>query len=298
MKKTLLLTTAILALLGLSLYGQDEGGGYGTSGGDLTLSVLFGRGNYLNYGSVPSAPGSNNNWTVYGQSPYNNTVESNSNPVGNIVGAETRLFLTSKLALNLSGGAILRNTPSVQNIEYYYMEVYEGYIGDLTLGNDPSTSNQVWIPHYGSVEADNTYESNGNLGLEYHFTSQRFNRVSPYLGLTFNYYYSRKTMYDPSVYYQEDYYVAGTGETDVLIYDIGRRSTIIQGMGGQLVAGVDLYIFPGAYFGVATRPASYLYTWNDKIPGPGLEHLQAETHTVSFFAQTYLKIGFIIGKLY
>lgn len=297
MKKLLILSIAVLSCLSLSTYAQDDGGGYGSSAGDITFSILLGRGNYLNYGSVPSAPGSSYNWTVYGQAPYANVVDANDNYIGNIVGGEARYFITSRIAVNLSGGAILRNTPAKQNIQYFYLDVEDGYVGDLEQGNDPATSNQGWIPHYGSVEADNRFETNGNLGVEYHFPSSRFNRLSPYAGLNFNYYYSRRSVYNPSIYYQTNYYVAGTGETDVLIYDIGIRSAVTQGMGAQLVAGIDVYLLPGVYLGVVTRPASYLYTWNDKIPAPGLESLQAESHTLSFFAQTFFKVGFIIGSL-
>lgn len=303
MKKYLILTIALLACISFATYSQDEDSGFdsaeessefGAKAGDITGAILFGRGNFLSYGVPPSAPGSNGNWTVYGAPPYANTVNANSNAITNIVGGEVRYFITDRIAVNLSGGAIIRNTPDLQNVQYFYIDPSYSSV-DLIPGNDPATSNQGWIPQYGSVVADNRIETNVNLGGEYHFPSPRFNRLFPYVGATVNYYYSRRSVYDPSVYYSS--YSAGTGGTDVLVYDIGVRSAIVKGIGAQAVAGIDLYLIPGVYVGLSTRPVSYLYIRDDKIPGPGLESLKAETHTWSFFAQTFVKVGFILGKL-
>jgi len=305
MKKYLLLTIVLLAGLSLATYAQDEDSGFdgakessefGAKAGDITGAILFGRGNFLDYGSVPNAPGNYSNWTVYGQAPFANTIDANYNTLTNIVGGEVRYFITDRIAVNLSGGAIIRNAPDLQNVQYFYIDPYSV---DLIPGNDPSTSNQGWIPQYGSVVADNSIETNINLGGEYHFPSPRFNRLFPYLGANFNYYYSRRSMYDPSVYYSTNYIFGsdGTGGTDVLVYDIGVRSAIVKGIGAQTVAGIDLYLIPGIYVGLSTRPVSYLYIRDDKIPGPGLESLKSESHTWSFFAQTFIKVGFILGKL-
>lgn len=298
MKKYLILTIVLLAGLSLATYAQDENSGseFGAKAGDITGAILFGRGNFLEYGSVPSAPGSNSNWTVYGQAPFANTVSSDNNYFTNIIGGEVRYFITDRIAVNLSGGAIIRNAPDLQNVQYFYTNPYST---DLIPGNDPATSNQGWIPQYGSIVADNSIETNVNLGGEYHFPSPRFNRLFPYVGAAVNYYYSRRSQYDPSVYYSSNYIYGsgGTGGTDVLVYDIGVRSAIVKGIGAQAVAGIDLYLIPGVYVGLSTRPVSYLYTQNGKIPGPGLESLKAESHTWSFFAQTFVKVGFILGKL-
>ncbi|MBA7540795.1 hypothetical protein ES705_33098 [subsurface metagenome] len=296
MRKYLILTIALMAGLSFATYAQDEDSGseFGTKAGDITGAILFGRGNFLSYGSVPAAPGSNSNWTVYGQTPYANTVNANDNTLTNIIGGEVRYFITNRIAVNLSGGAIIRNTPDLQNVQYFYIDQSYSPV-ELIPGNDPATSNQGWIPQYGSVVADNSIETNINLGGEYHFPSPRFNRLFPYVGAAVNYYYSRRSEYDPSVYYS--YGTTGTGGTNVLVYDIGVRSAIVNGIGAQAVAGIDLYLIPGVYVGLSTRPVSYLYIQNNKIPGPGLETLKAESHTWSFFAQTFVKVGFILGKL-
>lgn len=306
MKKYLILTIALLAGINISTYAQDEendgtaseaeetesSDALGAKAGDITGSILFGRGSFLSYGSVPSAPGSTTNWTVYSSVPTAN-ISANSNSASNIIGGEARYFITDLIAVNLSGGAIIRNTPELQNVQYFYINPSSST--GLTSGNDPSTSNQTWVPHYGSVVADNTIEANINAGGEYHFPSKRFNRLFPYLGANVNYYYSQRAMYDPSIYYQTS--TNGTGDTDVLVYDIGVRSSKVQGIGGQAVAGIDIYIVPGIFVGLSTRPVSYLYVWTDQNPGPGLESLQAKSSTWSFFSQTFIKVGFILGSL-
>ena len=310
MKKYIILSIALLAGISFTAYAQDEesgsdateesedSGALGHKEGDITGAILFGRGSFLSSGSVPSAPGSSStNWTVPGQVPYAN-VSVNGSSASNMIGGEGRYFITDIIAVNISGGAVMRNNPALQNVQYFW--VNPGSSTGLGIGNDPSTSNQSWVPHYGSVVQNNSIEANVNVGGEYHFPSKRFKRLFPYLGANFNYYYSRQSVYDPTVYYGQNSSsnpIPGSGGTDVLIYDIGVRTAEIQGMGGQMVAGIDVYVAPGIFLGLSTRPVSYLYTWSTKIPAPGLESLQAEAHTWSLFTQTFLKVGFIIGDL-
>ena len=55
---------------------------------------------------------------------------------------------------------------------------------------------------------------------------------------------------------------------------------------------VDYFLMEGFYFGVEIKPVNYLYTYNAKKPGPGLEILDAKSNTFSFFTQPFLKLGF------
>lgn len=237
--------------------------------GDFSGAVLFGRGNFLNSGiSVPSS--ANYNWTVSGQAPYNNTVDPNFNDVNNIVGLEMRYFLKTNIALKLSGGAILRNTPDVGNIP--------GYI-------DGTSNSAAWIPAYQAVVADNQVDVNINLGGEYHFAT-KYNRMSPYAGLTIPFYYGRRSLYDPTI---ND---ALSPSDPLYIVDVGVRHAELFGFGAQAVIGVDYYLMEGFYFGFESKPVSVVYAYNRKFPAPGLESLDAENTSFSFFSQTFLKIGF------
>ena len=237
--------------------------------GDFSGAVLFGRGNFLNSGLVvPSSP--NYSWSVPGTAPYNNTIDPNSNDVNNIVGLEMRYFLTTNIALKLSGGAIIRNTPAVGNVP--------GFI-------DGTANNAAWIPAYQAVVASNDSDVNINLGGEYHFAT-KYNRMSPYAGLTIPYYYGRRSLYDPTINDALD------PSDPLYIVDVGVRHAELVGFGVQAVIGVDYYLMEGFYFGFESKPVSYVYSYNRKFPAPGLESLEAENTTVSFFSQTFLKIGF------
>jgi len=308
MKKYLILTLALLAGISLTTYAQDEDSGstateeaedsesLGAKAGDITGSILFGRGSFLSYGSLPPAPRNNTNWTVSGAPPTAN-VSVNGSSATNMIGGEGRYFITDKIAATISGGAVIRNTEPLQNVQYYYTIPSNN---DLIDGNDRTTSNQTWVPQYGSVVADNRVEANVNVGGEYHFPSSRFKRLFPYLGVNFNYYYSSISQYDPTIDY---YYTSnpnnetGTGGTNVLVYDIGVRSSVVQGYGAQAVAGIDIYLVPGIFVGLSTRPVSYLYVTNVQTPAPGLENRESASQTWSIFSQTFIKVGFILGDL-
>lgn len=270
----------MLAVMLGSVYAQEpekkeEEPSFLPKAGDFTGAILFGRGNFLNSGLVapplPNYSGSTPTWTIPGSAPFNNTVGAdNSNSVNNIVGVEARYFFTDKIALKLSGGAIIRNTPAQNNLP-----------GVL----DPNGPNAAWIPAYNAIVADNQADVNINIGGEYHFITKN-KRLSPYVGLTVPIYYGRRSQYDPTI---DD-----TKQPDDpgYIVDVGVRHAQLVGYGLQAVGGVDYYLMEGLYFGFEIKPISYVYSYTSTIPAPGLEPMKADNHTWSFFAQTFLKIGF------
>lgn len=254
---------------GTTSEGSGKAAGYAPVAGDFSGAILFGRGNFLNVTADEMTPVAGMSWTVPGTAPYLNTTETNDNSISNIVGAEVRYFLMDNIALKLSGGAILRNTPARTNAP--------GVI-------DANAPNSAWIPAYEAVKNDNRSDININLGGEYHFAS-KYSRLFPYAGLTIPFYYARRTMYDPTISFDVD------GD-DFQIVDVGHRHVETIGFGAQAVTGVDYYLLEGLYFGFELKPVSYVYAYSNKIPGPGLETLQADTHTFSFFSQVFMKIGF------
>ena len=279
MKKYNIIAVMLLSILGITVNAQEQEAstGHTPEAGDFSAAVLFGRGNFLNWGMdfmIPVAPGSGPTWTVPGTAPYNNTVDPNSNDVSNIVGMEIRYFLSTNMALKISGGGIIRNTPARANMP--------GFI-------DPEAPNATWIPAYAAVEADNSMDMNANLGFEKHF-STKYDRLFPYLGVTVPFYYSRKSMYDPTIGYLME--IDEDGTINEFVVDIGTRHVEMIGFGGQLVFGVDYYLQEGLYFGFEAKPASYVYAYNLKFPAPGLEAGEADNHTFSFFSQTFVKLGF------
>lgn len=275
MKKIAIVVLTLLTIGGC-VFAQDNGTGNSTgfspSAGDMSVSLLFGRGNFLNAGlTVPGLPTAG--WTVPGTAPYANMVDPNENPVTNIVGAEVRYFVAANFALKLSGGAIMRNTPAQANVP--------GYI-------DTTTPNGTWIPAYAAVEADDRVDANANLGAEWHFAT-KYSRLYPYLGVTVPFYYSRRSMYNPTIIYPDP---NDPDADDQVTLDIGTRTAEIVGFGGQFVAGVDYYLMEGMYFGFELKPVSYVYAYSNKVAAPGLESAKADNSTLSFFSQTFIKVGF------
>lgn len=273
MKKITILAALLLGMLG-GVYAQDSNSSsadYAPAAGDLSGAILFGRGNFLNSGLiVPRSPSPYGWQSVSGASPQNNTVGTDNNSVGNIVGAELRYFLQQNIAIKLSGGAILSNAPARGNSPAVVMEGTDG--------------NTVVVPAYDAVVADNSADINVNLGGEYHFSS-KYSRLYPYAGVTLPFYYSRKSLYDPTI-------VDGDGNSNPFIVDAGTRHAEIVGFGAQAVGGVDYYLLEGLYFGFEIKPVSYVYSYSTKVAAPGLGGLQADNHSVSFFSQTFLKVGF------
>lgn len=283
MKKYTILAWMLLVSLGC-VYAQDattttttttttgsgDAADYAPAAGDISAAILFGRGNFLNSGlSVPSI--ANPSWSVPGTAPYNNTIDPNSNDITNMVGAEVRYFLMDNIALKLSGGAILRNTKAQANVP--------GFI-------DSNSNNATWIPAYAATPADNRADININLGGEYHFTS-KYSRLFPWAGLTIPFYYSRQSVYDPTIIYPE----SGSSD-DIDILDIGVRSAEIVGFGAQIAGGVDYYLLEGMYVGFEIKPVSMVYAYQVKSPGPGLEAGKADNTSFSFFSQPFFKVGF------
>jgi hypothetical protein len=297
MKRNIILTVLFSAMLG-GLYAQDSlkkaGPSFLPQKGDFSGAILFGRGNFLNSGlqvsqtpsltAVAPTPGSPSglgvtyqyNWYVGGTSPYNNTVQANDNNVTNIIGGELRYFLLDRLALKLSGGAIISNTPARGNVPGFIVTDKDGNV---------TTTAAAWLPAYNAVVADSRSDININLGVEKHF-APKYSKLSPYAGLTVPFFYGRRSQYDPTI---ND---AKNPSDPLFIVDIGVRHAELVGFGLQSVAGLDYYLMEGFYFGFEMKPISYVYSYTTMRPGPGLPVQKAENHSVSFFAQTFLKIGF------
>jgi hypothetical protein len=281
MKKFSLIALTLLGSLGA--YAQDTSttgssgdaaADYAPAAGDFSASLLLGRGNFMNSGldaAVPGVPTSS--WQVPGSAPVNNTVDANSNDVTNMVGVEVRYYLMDDLAVKLSGGAIIRNTPAQTNVP-----------GFINSGDNKA----AWIPAYASVKADNRVETNVNVGAEKIFTT-KYNRVFPYVGVTIPFYYSRQSFYDPTII---DTDPNSSSPSDPDVVDLGVRSAEIVGFGGQIVGGFDFYLFEGMYMGFEIKPVSVVYAYMVKSPGSGLPAGEAQNTTYTFFSQPFLKIGF------
>jgi hypothetical protein len=273
MKKIILL--AMLLSASVLVSAQDDGKmdeGYAPKAGDFTFSMIYGRSNIMNQGlTLPSAPGSNSNWTVLNNSPYANQIDLEANNFTNMVGIETRYYVTDKIATTLSGAVRMDHTPGQVNIP-----------GVISYGSP----NASWIPALASIPEQNSTLMNVNIGAQYLFNT-KVSRVFPYLGLTVPFYYAQTSQYDPAI---SDNINNVQGSN--LTVDLGRRTGEIFGFGVQIAGGIDYYLMDGFYFGFEIRPASWVYAYSASKAGPGLELQQSNTNTFSFFTQPFMKLGF------
>lgn len=269
MKKYIIISALLFCLLP-SVLAQEETAAFGATKGDFSGAVLFGRGSFLVTGlDVPSAPYNNTGWSVSGSAPYLNAVEAGYNDVSNMLGVEGKYYLSNKFALKISGGAIYRGTPSR---------------GNLPSVIDPSAPNSVWIPYYNAVIQDQRIDANLNLGADFIFPSKKYDRIFPFVGFNIPLMYGRRSVFDPTITVNSD--------GSFVIADVGVRHAEIIGFGLQSTAGIDYYLAKGLFMGFEFKPVSYVYAYNRKLPAPGLEVLEADTHTWSLFSQIYFKIGF------
>src|SRR5688572_8923048 len=146
MKKYILSSVMLLSMLGC-VYAQDTGtttnsssaADFAPAAGDISAAIIFGRGNFYDGGlNVTGVP--NTSWTVPGTAPSASVIDGNNNSITNMVGGEVRYFLMDNIALKLSGGAIVRNTPAVHNVP-----------GIIDSGSPVG----AYIPTYQATTADN-----------------------------------------------------------------------------------------------------------------------------------------------
>lgn len=192
------------------------------------------------------------NSDVTGEGPYANDVSANDNSITNMVGAEVKYYTSNKFAITFTGGAILSNTPQRLGVP--------GVPGVL-VGNDAIVA----------VEKANIHFSLGGQWL----LKTKNNRMFPYIGFALPFDYARSSEFDPTP-----------------LVDEGIRHAEITSYGVTAVAGVDYYVVKDVFFGFDIKPISYAYSISTKSPGSGLIASEADTDTVSFFAQFSFKIGF------
>jgi len=241
-------------------------------------AILFGNGVYLANPTAPSSP-SGNDWNVSGEAPVASGISNTDNQLTNMIGAEFRYFVTNKIALKFNGSGIIRNTPAVDNVP--------GTTPATTASVDPASPNASWIPTYNATKMNNSFNVNMSVGAEYHIATTA--KLAPYVAVMVPFSYGRSSEYDPTYNVNVE---AATIDQAVTIADVGVRHTEMVGFGGQFVCGADYNLTESMFIGVEIKPVSYLYAYNTKYPGPGLESRDAATHTVGFFTQPVFKIGF------
>ncbi len=273
MKNILLLTFAFLMLYSFSI-AQDTGGDPTGSGSTkFTVSVMFGKDNFLDGLSVP---GSVTNWSTYGSSfnvanRLKDLVNTEASAI-NMVAIKARAFVTEEIAISLSGGARIVSNPS--------QEFIQGYHPALSVGG-----NATIIPDKVAVPETTDFVFNASVGSEYHFRRGNF---SPFVGIGIPFYYARKSAYDPTYKVEK----VGT-DVNIKITDVGVRISEMFGFGANITAGVDYYLKDNLYFGFEIKPFSFVYAYGSEYPAPGLPAAKSDAFAYGVFSQPFFKLGFV-----
>jgi len=262
--------TLLIALLLFSItsgFAQEEGteetnetNKYAPTKGSFTTALLLGRGAFINEGLILRE----SNGNVSGASPYVNTIDANNNSISNMMGIEGKYFLKDKLAITLTGGAILRHTPASINIP----EVI-------------NLDGETIIPAYNAVVAEDRTDIHITTGLQWYFETKS-QRLLPYLGFGLGFDYARRSVFDPTVTV-----VNGS----VQIENLGAGHVDLTALSVLGVAGIDYFLTENLFIGFATNPVTFNYAFSAKKPGQGLITSEAENYTYSFFGNYAFKIG-------
>lgn len=224
---------------------------------DIVISLLLGRGQFA---SPVFAPASNLG-SVSNPTPQTGVVNGNDNSLLNMIGVEARYFLSSRIAVKLSGAAIFNTTPARES-----------------LSGVPNA-----IPEIEAVSAEERIDLNFIPGVEYHFPVKS-KKLSPYSGLALPIIYGRHSVNNPNITVND----SSSLEGDVF----GARKAAIFGLGSQLYSGVDYYFNNEIYLGAQINILGSTYTTVEKSSGNGFDISQTENVQINFLTQPVIKVGF------
>ncbi len=257
MKKVVLVViVSLLCIQSIIAQNQKSDNNYKPVKGSLTVSLLLGRGTYLESGSAQNLGGNE----INGVAPYYSTLNNNSNSLMNMVGLEGKYFIKDKMALTLTGGVTYRNTPEQINIP--------GVV---------NTDGDVLVPAYNAVVGEDDIDVHVAPGVQWYFELKR-PKLLPYVGLSIPFDYSRSSVFDPTI------------SQDQINYGI--RHVELFGIGVHGVVGLDYYLTEDFFIGFDVKPLTFNYLVNTKKPRPGTLGRKAENYTFSLFSNYVFKLGF------
>ncbi|MDO5986776.1 BT1926 family outer membrane beta-barrel protein [Flavivirga amylovorans] len=258
MKKIFLAIFVLLFSMNMAIAQDKKAIDYRPDKGSFTVSLLLGKGVFLDSGSATSI----GNNVVNGAAPTYTTLSNNNNNLTNMVGVEGKYFLSNKTVLTLTGGVSYRNTPSLINIP----EVRD-------------TTGDLLVPGYSAVLGEDDIDVHVAPGVQFYY-ELKSPRLLPYFGFALPFDYSRSTVFDPTV------------DADNNILSYGNKHVELVGVGVHGVAGLDYYLTPDLFIGFDVKPVTFNYLINTKKPRPGTLGRQAENYSLSFFSHYIFKIGF------
>lgn len=180
-----------------------------------------------------------------------------NNSAVNMVGVDTRYFVTNNWAVTFSGALSYNENP--------YTVAYPA-AGDL--------------PAYDATVQQSFMNFTYAVGAVYFFDYKKNDRIMPYLGLAIPVSHARNSTFDPSL------------DASGAPVQLGQAHVDVLGIGAQVVAGLDYYIADGIFLGASIRPFSWTSINNTRYPGPGLLSKRTNSYNFSTFVQPMLTLGF------
>ena len=274
-KLCILLMTAFVAVPLLAQPKGQVADEYSPRAGQWQVSMVVGNGGFFNEDlnsylvpSVSATAGSvglpNGGTDASGDMSQYLNIQGFNNEGFNLVGLQTKVFVSDHWELNTSFGVNIDITPSKNYVE-----------GDFSVSD-------MIIPDQKYINAQTSHNWYVTLGTNRYFKLQN-PRIHPYVGAALTYQMARLVTVEP--YVGED--AAGD---DIHLYLSG--TNIGQALCGKFafVAGVEYSLAPGLVLGFEFHPGSYRYDIIQMAPR-GFDVYTAMHQSIRVFEMPELKLG-------
>lgn len=208
---------------------------------------------YNSYTTVSALPGNNTDYELAAPSSLWSDKKL-------MVGFELGWFAGDVWKLNLGGGLNFTHNPG-----------YSEMLGTATAGSDDTLGD---IPNYRAIASQYSCTYNVYTGVDRYFPIKGVSNLQAYTGVRVGAAYAQnRQKYD-------EWTSMGTS--------VGEA----WNLRANLVVGMDYFVTPVLWLGIAVDPFQYTYTMASYKPQPGLAPIQADSHSFSVFAAPTLKVGF------
>ena len=270
-------TVPVMAQVGGEMDGVSD---FAPKKGEWQFSVVLGNGsffkqhegmNYLLSDINPTSvglPGEGLDNQSGDPAMYLNLGGIGENSIMNVIGIETKYFLSEKLSVKAMFSMNISLTPKKDFVE-----------GDLSVPTIP-------IPSYKYVEARTSNSWMLSVGSDYYFQTKN-NRIHPYIGAIAGFQMSKLTT---SLPYTGEVIADGDENIPLEMYVAGKRTGSIWAAQGGIVAGIDFSLAKGLSLGFEVQPATYQYS-QIQIKPAGMNTYGVENHSIKLFNLPSIKLG-------
>lgn len=192
---------------------------------------------------------------------YLNLGDLGSNSALNMIGAQTRFFLSQNLDLNVMFAMNIAKTPK------------KDFIDGVQL-------NTMSVPQQRFIEGRLQSNLMGNLGMAYHINVGNTGKVDAYIGGQLGYQLARIQTITPY-----------TGDDTVITYHSQSNAGEVMAFQGAVVGGVAGVTNMGLVIGLEISPFAYQYSLYQVGP-QGYGNYEADHHSFRVFANPMLKLGY------